>query len=225
MLINVMYAEQGWRYNLADISSYIPAAIAIGSSVIAGAWCMTQGSTIAASLAAEKKQTSAWGLGLNMFGALLIVYGFIAGNMLMVPQTPSLMTLLGGLLLLIGFVLMGFVAKSSGDPKSNKNALGGIGVMGQIAALVMALSFIFMVLTGGEGGEMIPETAWPLLMGAITMIGSGFAAAACIVAAVRAGSEMLIEKPELSIWSLLFVALGEGLAIYGLIVAILLIGG
>jgi F0F1-type ATP synthase membrane subunit c/vacuolar-type H+-ATPase subunit K len=42
--------------------------------------------------------------------------------------------------------------------------------------------------------------------------------------AVKAGSEMLIEKPELSIWSLLFVALGEGLAIYGLIVAILLIG-
>jgi F0F1-type ATP synthase membrane subunit c/vacuolar-type H+-ATPase subunit K len=42
--------------------------------------------------------------------------------------------------------------------------------------------------------------------------------------AVKAGAEMLIQKPELSIWSLLFVALGEGLAIYGLIVAILLIG-
>lgn len=210
---------------MADISSYIPAAIALGSCVIAGAWCMTQGSTIAASVAAEKNQTSAWGLGLNMFGALVIVYGFIAANMFMVPYTPSLMTLLGGLILLIGFVLMGFVAKSSGDPKSNKNALGGIGVMGQIAALVIALSFVFMVLTGGEGGEMIPESAWPLLMGAITMIGSGFAAAACIVAAVRAGSEMLIENAELSIWSLLFVALGEGLAIYGLIVAILLIGG
>jgi len=35
---------------------------------------------------------------------------------------------------------------------------------------------------------------------------------------------MLTERPELSIWSLLFVALGEGLAIYGLIVAILLSG-
>lgn len=70
---------------------------------------------------------------------------------------------------------------------------------------------------------MIPAEAWGTLMGALTMIGCGFAAALCIMTAVKAGSEMLIQKPELSIWSLLFVALGEGLAIYGLIVAILLI--
>jgi F0F1-type ATP synthase membrane subunit c/vacuolar-type H+-ATPase subunit K len=70
---------------------------------------------------------------------------------------------------------------------------------------------------------MIPESAWPLLMGALTMIGAGFAAALCIVAAVKAGADMLMQRPELSIWSLLFVALGEGLAIYGLIVAILLV--
>ena len=60
-------------------------------------------------------------------------------------------------------------------------------------------------------------------MGALTMIGAGFAAAACIVTAVKAGAEMITERPELTIWSLLFVALGEGLAIYGLIVAILMI--
>jgi len=71
---------------------------------------------------------------------------------------------------------------------------------------------------------MIPDLAWPLLMGALTMIGSALAAAMCIIAAVKAGSQMLTEKPELSIWALLFVALGEGLAIYGLIVSILLIG-
>ena len=72
---------------------------------------------------------------------------------------------------------------------------------------------------------MIPESAWPLLMGGMTMIGAGFAAALCIMVAAKSGAEMLIERPELSIWSLLFVALGEGLAIYGLIVAILLSGG
>ena len=55
------------------------------------------------------------------------------------------------------------------------------------------------------------------------MIGAGFCAAICIIAAVNAGSKVMAEKPELSIWSLLFVALGEGLAIYGLIVAILII--
>ncbi len=70
---------------------------------------------------------------------------------------------------------------------------------------------------------MISEAAWRVIMGALTMIGAGFAAAACIVAAVKAGAEMITERPELTIWSLLFVALGEGLAIYGLIVAILMI--
>jgi len=43
--------------------------------------------------------------------------------------------------------------------------------------------------------------------------------------AVKASSEMLTQKPEPSIWSLLFVALGEGPAIYGLIVTILVVSG
>jgi V/A-type H+-transporting ATPase subunit K len=72
---------------------------------------------------------------------------------------------------------------------------------------------------------MIPESAWGVLTAAMTMIGAAFASALCIMVAAKAGAEMLIERPELSIWSLLFVALGEGLAIYGLIVAILLSGG
>ena len=91
-------------------------------------------------------------------------------------------------------------------------------------AFLVVLSVFFainVILGGGEG--MIPETAWPLLSGALTMIGAGFAAALCIMVAAKAGSEMLKERPELSIWALLFVALGEGLAIYGLIVTILMV--
>jgi V/A-type H+-transporting ATPase subunit K len=90
--------------------------------------------------------------------------------------------------------------------------------------MVVDLLFVILLVLGGEGG-MIPESAWPLLTGSLTMIGAGFAAALCIMVAAKAGAEMLVEKPELSIWSLLFVALGEGLAIYGLIVAILLSSG
>ena len=90
--------------------------------------------------------------------------------------------------------------------------------------MVVDLLFVILLVLGGEGG-MIPESAWPLLTGSLTMIGAGFAAALCIMVAAKSGAEMLVEKPELSIWSLLFVALGEGLAIYGLIVAILLSSG
>ncbi|MBS7620275.1 hypothetical protein KEJ21_06500 [Candidatus Bathyarchaeota archaeon] len=90
--------------------------------------------------------------------------------------------------------------------------------------LVLNIFFIILLVAGGEA-EVIPTEAWRPLVGALTMIGAGFAAALCIMVAAKAGSEMLTQKPELSIWSLLFVALGEGLAIYGLIVAILMVSG
>jgi len=121
-------------------------------------------------------------------------------------------------------VLIVTISKSGGDEKGIKSALDSLGSWGGIAALVIFFGILFILIGGGGEGEMIPAEAWGTLMGALTMIGSGFAAALCIMTAVKSGSEMLTQKPELSIWSLLFVALGEGLAIYGLIVAILLIG-
>jgi V/A-type H+-transporting ATPase subunit K len=95
------------------------------------------------------------------------------------------------------------------------NAVGGF-------TIVLSVLYTIIVIAGGDT-QVIPAGAWPLLTGAITMIGAGFAAALCIMVAAKAGSEMLRERPELSIWSLLFVALGEGLAIYGLIIAILMV--
>jgi F0F1-type ATP synthase membrane subunit c/vacuolar-type H+-ATPase subunit K len=95
------------------------------------------------------------------------------------------------------------------------NAFGGF-------MIVVSTLLTIIVAFGGEG-EVIPESVWPLLTGAMTMIGAGFAAALCVMVGVKAGAEMLREKPELSIWSLLYIALGEGLAIYGLIITILMI--
>jgi V/A-type H+-transporting ATPase subunit K len=184
---------------------------------------MTHGSTLSASAAVEKGESSVWGVTLNLMGVLLMFYGFVTGYMLLFEEVSSLMTLLLGIMLFLGFALVVTIAKTRGDEKSIRGAMDNIGSWGIITALVLFLSLFFIIIGGGEG-DMIPETAWPLLMGALTMIGSGFAAALCIVTAVKAGAEMLTQKPELSIWSLLFVALGEGLAIYGLIVAILLIG-
>jgi V/A-type H+-transporting ATPase subunit K len=90
--------------------------------------------------------------------------------------------------------------------------------------IVIMISFV-SVMMSGIGGDvgMIPDNAWPLLLGAVTMLGSALCAAICIMVAVKSGSVAMVEKPELSIWSLLFVALGEGLAIYGLIVALLIV--
>ena len=98
------------------------------------------------------------------------------------------------------------------------NAFGGFTIV-----INLMLSIILLFGGGGEG-DLIPAEAWGVLTAAMTMIGAAFASALCIMVAAKAGAEMLVERPELSIWSLLFVALGEGLAIYGLIVAILLSG-
>lgn len=202
---------------------FLPSAITIIASIIAAAWCLTHGSTISASTAVEKGRASVWGASLSVFGALLIFYGLLAGMMFSMEQVSPVVTLFMGLISLLGLVLMVSVSKSGGDEKGIKSALDNMGSWGGITALVIFFSILFILIGGGGEGEMIPAEAWGVLMGALTMIGSGFAAALCIMTAVKAGSEMLTEKPELSIWSLLFVALGEGLAIYGLIVAILLI--
>jgi F0F1-type ATP synthase membrane subunit c/vacuolar-type H+-ATPase subunit K len=128
-----------------------------------------------------------------------------------------------GLISLLGLVLMTLVAKGGGDEKNIKSTLDSMGSWGAVTAILLVFCLLFILIGGGGEGEVIPAEVWGTLMGALTMIGCGFAAALCIMTAVKAGSEMLIQKPELSIWSLLFVALGEGLAIYGLIVSILLI--
>ena len=160
---------------------------------------------------------------MSLFGALLIFFGFLAGLLFTLETINPTIVLFTGIISMLAFILITSVAKSGGDEKSISGALDSISSWGAITAIVILGSILFILIGGGDS-VMIPETAWGLLMGALTMIGSGFAAALCIMTAVKAGAEMLIEKPELSIWSLLFVALGEGLAIYGLIVAILLIG-
>ncbi len=198
-------------------------AITIAASIIAAAWCLTHGSTISASTAVEKGRASVWGASLSLFGALLIFYGFLAGLVLLTGQISSTVTLAMGLISLLGIVLMTLVAKGGGDEKSIKSTIDRMGSWGVVTAIVMGFCLLFILISGGGESEVIPAEAWGPLLGALTMIGSVFGAAICIMTAVKAGSEMLIQKPELSIWSLLFVALGEGLAIYGLIVAILLI--
>jgi len=121
-------------------------------------------------------------------------------------------------------ITQGATINASADMEGKSTPWGvGLTSFGGFMIIVSILFIIINVLGGGEGG-MIPESAWPLLTSSLTLIGAAFASALCIMVAAKAGADMLIERPELSIWSLLFIALGEGLAIYGLIIAILLSG-
>ena len=121
----------------------------------------------------------------------------------------------------------GAIVNASAEVEGKSTPVWGVALnaFGGFTIVINLLLTIIMLFGGGGEGSMIPESAWGVLTAAITMIGAAFASALCIMVAAKAGAEMLTERPELSIWSLLFVALGEGLAIYGLIVAILLSGG
>lgn len=139
---------------------------------------------------------------------------------------PKTIILIVSIIITAWLMVKGTVINSSAEMEGKSTPLWGIllTVLGPFNIVINLFFSILLILGGGEG-NMIPESAWPFLTGAITMIGAGFAAALCIMVAAKAGSDMLIERPELSIWSLLFVALGEGLAIYGLIVTILMVSG
>lgn len=149
-------------------------------------------------------------------------------NELLVSQAAE-STMLPSVLLVCVFILgalwamvHGSTINASAEVEGKSTIWGtSLNAFGVFMLLLSIFFSLFLILGGGEG--MIPESAWPLLTGALTLMGTGFAAALAIMVAAKAGAEMLTQKPELSIWSLLFVALGEGLAIYGLIIAILMI--
>jgi V/A-type H+-transporting ATPase subunit K len=143
----------------------------------------------------------------------------------MADMIPSAIIIGASILASAWAMIQGSVINAAAEVEGKGTPVWGVSLnaFGGFTVIVNVL-FTIVILFGGGEGDMIPESAWPLLTGALTMIGAAFASALCIMVAAKAGAEMLVERPELSIWSLLFVALGEGLAIYGLIVAILLSG-
>jgi len=143
----------------------------------------------------------------------------------MADMIPSAIIIGASILASAWVMIQGSVINAAAEVEGKSTPVWGVmlNAFGGFTVIVNVL-FTIVILFGGGEGDMIPESAWPLITGALTMIGAAFASALCIMVAAKAGAEMLVERPELSIWSLLFVALGEGIAIYGLIVAILLSG-
>jgi V/A-type H+-transporting ATPase subunit K len=63
-----------------------------------------------------------------------------------------------------------------------------------------------------------------LLAAAIAVAGSCLGAGIAIYGAATAGAAAIAERPETSIWVLILAGLGEGVAIYGLLIAIMILG-
>ncbi len=91
--------------------------------------------------------------------------------------------------------------------------------------LIIAIAFSSLVVTvfGQEQQAAIPQG--DKFVGAgIAVAGSTLGAGIAISGTASSGMAALVEKSELSTWLLLLAGLGEGVAIYGLIIAILILG-
>jgi V/A-type H+-transporting ATPase subunit K len=102
-----------------------------------------------------------------------------------------------------------------------------------VVLLVGAAVVLLVVLSGGPAtaepvtvAQAVPITAnWAALLGAaISVAGSSIGAAIAVAYTGAAALAALSERPELFGRAMVIVGLAEGIAIYGLIVAVILIG-
>lgn len=129
------------------------------------------------------------------------------------------------LLLLVPFALMAKRIKNGASPKKAFvgnlcTFFGAMGLMlivpiGKIALAAEESGSVKAVLSTGAG---LGYLAAALAVG-LACVGSGIAVAAGAPAAIGATSE----NPDAFVKSLIFVVLGEGIALYGLLIAILII--
>jgi V/A-type H+-transporting ATPase subunit K len=79
----------------------------------------------------------------------------------------------------------------------------------------------------GQVGQVPPEVysqyGLELLAAAVAVASSCLGAGIAIYGAATAGAAAMAERPETSIWVVILAGLGEGVAIYGLLVAILIL--
>ena len=108
--------------------------------------------------------------------------------------------------------------------------LGRFLVTHGVVILGVSLVLLLMVISPGsaaEGGQaLVPEnsTNWGLMAAAVA-VGLGCIAAAIAVGLIgTAAMGTMGERPELFGRLLIFVGLAEGIAIYGLIIAIMILG-
>lgn len=100
--------------------------------------------------------------------------------------------------------------------------------MKKMKKLVVVAMVVFLAMAGAtyaqEGGALSSRD-FGLALGAglavgLAALGAGFAIAHAGAATMGA----VVEKPATSTWGLIIVALGEGVALYGLIIAFMLLG-
>ncbi|RLG45379.1 MAG: ATPase [Thermoproteota archaeon] len=118
-----------------------------------------------------------------------------------------------------------------------EQGLGKNIMQGRTVSYRNALIMLVMIGVIVAGGSIILVKSYPvkgktqesvnyigLFAAALSVSGSAIGAGIAIYGAATGGFAASAEKPELSVWVLVIAGLGEGLAIYGLVVAIMILG-
>ncbi|MCP8310599.1 MAG: ATP synthase subunit C [Candidatus Methylarchaceae archaeon HK02M1] len=90
-----------------------------------------------------------------------------------------------------------------------------------VATLIIAL-FLFPPIARAQ--EVTPESGLKFIAAALAVSGSGIGAGLAVYGAASAGAAAIAERPGVATWILILAGLGEGIAIYGLIISILVLG-
>ncbi len=98
----------------------------------------------------------------------------------------------------------------------------GLGVL--VAILLMALPAEAATVAQGTTGAAQETNGTALIAAAISVAGSSIGAAIAVAYTGAAALAAMSERPEMFGRSMVIVGLAEGIAIYGLIIAIILIG-
>lgn len=105
--------------------------------------------------------------------------------------------------------------------------LAAVVIPSAVAALLsvqMASGAAQKIAVGQVPAELLSQYGMGLLGAAIAVAGSCLGAGIAIYGAASAGAAAMAERPETSIWVLILAGLGEGVAIYGLLISILILG-
>jgi V/A-type H+-transporting ATPase subunit K len=102
-------------------------------------------------------------------------------------------------------------------------------VLPSVMAALFSVQMIFGTTIKTGVAQNIPDTFYSqygigLVAAGIAVAGSCLGAGIAIYGAASAGAAAIAERPETSVWVLILAGLGEGVAIYGLLIAILILG-
>jgi V/A-type H+-transporting ATPase subunit K len=102
-------------------------------------------------------------------------------------------------------------------------------VIPSLIAALFSVQIVFGTAIGVSTDQAVPTEFYSqyglgLVAAGLAVAGSCLGAGIAIYGAASAGAAAMAERPETSVWVLILAGLGEGVAIYGLIIAILILG-